>query len=193
MHVVVRRLTLPLLAFAIVAACSSLEGPKQVEIPEGAFIYKFAPGLLTYEGVDSTLGGHFEFTWLSGEAFFGANCLAFLPTTPTDSTGSFVFAWSGQNIGRVERRSNGVPLDTVTGYFMATDPPGTHGSYAVSSTGALTLNWADGARNRYFAPTASLRLVTDTVEAFADIKARGDSIRDQWHVYWVASTSCFSG
>jgi len=190
MHAVVRRFVPPLLGAALVAACGSVEGPSQVTIPDGSFIYALAPLALTYEGVDSTAGNHFGFSWLSAESFFGSNCLAFLPRTPTDSIGTFVFAVVGQNIGRVERRSGSTVLDTVTGFFLAPQAPGTHGTYIVDSNGKLTLNWANGARNRYFAVDAVLRLVSDTVESVADLRTRGDSIRDQWHVVWTASPSC---
>ncbi len=190
MHLAVRRLSPPLLALALAVACNALDGPERVDIPEGASIYKLAPTIMSYEGVDSTQGGHFAFTWLAGETFFGTNCLAFSPTPAASTSGSFVFFWTGENSGRVERRSSGAVLDTVQGFFMAVDEPGTHGTYDVNASGALTLNWANGSRNRYFDPTATLRLSGDTVESVADLRARGDSIRDQWHVYWITSPSC---
>jgi len=190
MRTVVRRFMPSLVGTALFGGCGSVDAPSVIPIPDGSFIYALAPLALSYEGVDSTAGNHFGFTWLSAETFFGSNCLAFLPRTPTDSVGTFVFAVLGQNVGRVERRDGSTVIDTVTGFFLAPQPPGTHGSYIVDSNGNLTLNWADGARNRYFAAAASLRLTSDSVEAVADLRARGDSIRDQWHVLWLSSPSC---
>jgi hypothetical protein len=101
-----------------------------------------------------------------------------------------VFTWAGQNTGRVERRNNGVVADTGIGYFFAQQAPGTHGTFVVDGAGQLTLNWANGTPSWYFAPSAALRLVGDTLESRADLRAQGDSIRALWHVVWTASARC---
>lgn len=189
MPLAIRRVALPLLAFALTAACGSLDLPAPVNIPDGAAIYRIEPTLVSDEYIDTTAGRNVGLTWLSGQGFDGYNCFGFSPTTPTDTTGSFVFGWAGPNTGTLERRTSGV-IDTTVGYFISSQAPGTHGTYVVGSSGTLTLNWADGVRNRYFAPSAVIRLVGDTVESRADLRARGDSVRDQWHVYWIASPTC---
>jgi len=189
MHLAVRRLALPLLGAALTAACVGASAGDQTNIPAGAIIYKIEPQLLADEYIDSTAGQTLALTWLSSQGFVGYNCLGFMPTTPTDTVGTFVFGRAGPNTGRLERRSNGV-TDTIPGYFIDQQAPGTHGTFVVNSSGKLTLNWADGAQNRYFAPSAVIRLYGDTVESRVDLRAKADSIRDQWHVYWTYSPSC---
>lgn len=189
MHLAVRRVALPFAGLALAAACVSPSESDQVNIPDGAIIYKIAPQLLSDEFSDISAGQNYGLTWLSSQGFIGYNCFGFSPTTPTDTTGTFVFGRAGPNTGRLERRNNGT-TDTVPGYFIDTQEPGTHGTYVVDATGKLTLNWTNGARSRYFAPNAVIRLYGDTVEAFADIRAKADSVRDQWHVYWTYSPGC---
>jgi hypothetical protein len=189
MRLAVRRFALPLLGAALAAACVSPSEPNPANIPAGAIIYVIAPQLLSDEYIDTTAGQNLALTWLSSQPYLGYNCLGFSPTTPTDTTGTFVFGRAGLNVGVVERRNHGV-TDTVPGYFIDPQSPGTHGSYMVESSGKLTLNWADGVRNRYFAPSAVIRLYGDTVESRVDLRAKADSIRDQWHVYWTLSPSC---
>ena len=81
-----------------------------------------------------------------------------------------------------------MPKRRVRPNFFDSNLPGTHGSYVVNASGKLTLNWVDGARNRYFAPSAVIRLYGDTIESVADLRAKADSVRDQWHVYWLHGT-----
>ena len=185
----VRRWSLPFIGLALAAACVGPSESDQVNIPAGAVIYKIAPQLLADEFSDVSGGQNFGLTWLSSMGFVGYNCFGFTPTTPTDTTGTFVFGWAGPNSGTLERRNNGV-TDTIPGYFIDNLVPGKHGTYVVDSSGKLTLTWSDGNRNRYFAPTASLRLYGDTVESIVDLRAKADSVRDQWHVYWIYSPAC---
>jgi hypothetical protein len=189
MPIAVRRFALPVIGAALAAACIGPADTNQANIPDGAIIFKIAPQLLTDEYIDTTAGNQFGLTWLSSQGFIGYNCFGLSPTTPTDTTGTFVFGRAGPNTGRLERRNHGV-TDTVPGYFIDTQAPGTHGTYVVDASGKLTLTWVDGARTRYFAPSATLRLYTDTIESTADLRAKADSIRDQWHVYWTNSPTC---
>jgi len=189
MHLAVRHLALPIVASTIAGACVSPSESSLVNIPPGAKIYVIAPQLLSNEFIDTTGGQSFALTWLVDLGFEGYSCFGFSPSTPTDTVGTFVFGRAGPNDGWLQRRANGL-VDTVRGYFIDAQLPGTHGSYVVESSGKLTLNWSDGTRTRYFAPSAVLRMTSDTVESTVDLRASADSIRDQWHVFWINSPGC---
>lgn len=190
MRLGVRSFSFSVLAAATAAGCISPSESDQVNIPDGSVIYEINPLLLQDEYIDTThAAGSFALTWLTSQGFIGYNCFGLKPTTPTDTTGTFVFGWAGPNTGRLERRNNGT-IDTVAGYFIDQSPPGTHGTYVVDATGKLTLTFANGTRNRYFAPNAVIRLYGDTIESRADIRVQGDSVRDLWHVYWTYSQGC---
>ena len=169
-------------AILAVCACNKFD-TTQPTIPDGAIVYRFAPTLLRYTGVDTTHNFDLHLTWLPLEPFFGWTCIALSPRTPTDTIGNFVFVILGANTGRVERIDHGL-TDTTAGIFIP-DSLGNRGTFAVTSTGQLKLFWTTGVPKRYFDPAASIRLANDTI--FSDVvrKSNADSVQDNWQVRWV--------
>lgn len=188
-----RAFRLPVVAaFLLAAGCGSIaDGSGSPTIPDGSTIFKLEPALLQYHYVDTSGINNVTLTWLPSQGFVGYNCLAFKPNTPTDTTGTFVFAWNGQNTGRVQRESPGI-LDTLQAFFFppTASPLGTHGTYVTDSSGKVKLTWADGVRSRYFQDAADIRFSGDSVISKVDVKAVGDSIHEQWTVYWIYDFSC---
>ena len=175
-----------LVAFLLIAGCKSLDVPV-IAIPDGSEVFVMAPTLLNYHFVDSSVTPRLELTWLPGEPYAGNNCIALKAATPTDTTGTFVFVFNGPNVGRMFRNLAGV-TDTVKGIFRS-GHEGSHGTYAVTSSGQLKLFWADATAGRsYFAPEASIRLAGDTIASDVLRTASGDSVTTEWHVRWLRGT-----
>jgi hypothetical protein len=167
-------------------ACKSLDVPV-VTIPEGSDVFVMEPSLLNYHFVDSSGASRLVLDWLPKEPYAGTNCLALLPGTPGDTTGTFVFAILGANVGRQLRDDHGV-MDTTAAIFLS-GHEGTHGTYAVHSNGSLKLNWADAEPGRsFFDASASMRLSGDTIASDILTKASGDSVSAEWHVRWLRGT-----
>lgn len=186
-----RRYTAPALALLALAACINPVENGGPPIPAGSLVFTFEPSILAYHLADSTNNTHFILDWIP-PAFSGYNCLGLLPNAaPGDTAGSFVFSWSGRNIGFLSRFADGV-TDTTTGYFFPAQSLGTHGSYVIDSSNKMTMSWVDGTRSRYFQPAADIRLRADSIISNVDLKTRGDSIHEVWHVVWVFSggTGC---
>ena len=181
-----RRALLPCLLIGL-AACRAIDTSQHViVIPDSAIVYRFEHTLLGYTYVDTTTGFDLHLLWLSGEPYAGVNCIALSPHTPTDTVGTFVFVFQGLNEGRILRTDHSVQ-DTIAGIFLRGDE-GTHGTFALQSSGVLKLNWADGVRSRYFDPKAIIRLSNDTI--FSDVvrTSNADSVADSWKVRWVRGT-----
>jgi hypothetical protein len=183
-----------LFALLLLADCKSLDVP-MVVIPDGALVYRIEPTLITYLFTDTTHLTDVHLRWITDAPppqmpLAGWNCIALSPNTPTDTTGSFVFAFVGPNIGRLEQTVQGV-TDSINGYLLRGDQ-GTGGNFVVHSSGQLTLNWHDGTRSRFFDPAASIRLANDTIFSDADLRDRGDSVRAQWKIRWVRALDCNS-
>lgn len=175
-----------LAALLLAAACKSLDVPV-IAIPDGSEVFVMDPTLLNYHFVDSSAVSRLELTWLPKEPYAGDNCIALKATAPTDTTGTFVFVHNGPNVGRMLRNTAGV-TDTVQGIFLS-GHEGTHGTYAVTSSGQLKLFWVDASAARsFFEPAASIRLAGDTVASDVLQKASGDSVSTEWHVRWLRGT-----
>lgn len=177
------------LAAAVIAglvSCTNDLGVPVVEIPEGSDQFSLAPSLLNYELVDSSSIQKIKLTWLPLEPFAGSNCIALSPTTPAQDAGTFVFARFGANIGRMQQIVLPADTDTVLGILLS-GHEGTHGTYTISPSGAMTLNWADAQADQrsYFDPAATIRILGDTI--FSDIQKsdHGDSAHVEWHVRWL--------
>src|SRR5437868_3745495 len=100
-----------LFALLLLADCKSLDVPVAV-IPEGALVYRVEPTILTYLLTDTTHLTDLHLRWITDAPppqmpLAGWNCIALSPSTPTDTTGTFVFAFVGPNIGRLERTDVG--------------------------------------------------------------------------------------
>lgn len=162
-------------------ACKPLDQPV-VDIPPGSDVFRLDPSLLAYSYVDTSTGLDYRLQWLAGEPFAGHNCIGLLPRSASDTIGTFVFVFSGANQGLLERYQSGV-VDTTVGSLLFGNE-GTHGSYALSSTGTLNLIWADGTRSRFFDPSAVIRLSGDTIYSDVDLRFKGDSLRIRWAVRW---------
>jgi hypothetical protein len=174
------------LSIAGLTACGSL-GVDVIPIPEGSEVFVLEPTLLNYHFVDTSGAARLELTWLPTEPYAGYTCLALKPTTPTDTTGSFVHAVVGQNVGRQLRNNNGF-VDTTAAIFLS-GQEGTHGTFVVNSAGVLKLNWADGGAARsFFDPSAVIRLSGDTIASDVQRSASGDSVTVEWHVRWLRGT-----
>jgi hypothetical protein len=174
------------------AACRSTDleesFPLLEQIPDDAtVIYRIEPTLIGYHFRDTTAGQDLELRWVDipQQPFAGYNCVAFSPLSPTDTVGTFVFVARGPNQGFVERMTP-VVTDTVTGYFIG-NGQGSRGSFVLDSQNRLTLTWANGTPQRYFDPSAVLRISADSLISDADITQAADSIHATWHVVWTVN------
>jgi hypothetical protein len=170
------------------AACVKYEPTGlSIPIPSNARVYTMVDSILSYHYVDSTHGSSAELWWEPQRGFEGFNCIGLVPSSPTDTVGTFVFAFQGRNVGILRER---VFLDTtfVTGFFLPSPNLGTHGSYVLDSAGHLKLTWADGTATQYFDPTADIQLHNDTITSRAELSARADSVHASWSVSWARST-----
>jgi hypothetical protein len=185
-----RRLLCPVLLAALLGCESSITAPG-IDMPAGAVVYQMSPWYLTYHYVDSTAVQPYELEWLPPSVatpWVGLNCLGFVARTPQDTTGTFVFRYSGANTGRVRHTEAGL-TDTLIGYFLPPNAQGTHGDYVVESSGLLHLTWADGTQSRYFDPTATLHFSGDTL--WSDyVRGTGSTLHVEWHVAWIRQASC---
>jgi hypothetical protein len=179
-------------AVLVLGACKSLDQQLAVpviHIPSGYIAYVFDPSLIAYTFVDtSAAGGDLHLAWVSQPSFVGTNCVALSPRLGADTSGSFVFTYSGPNVGQLARLMHG-QLDSTIGYFIGTE--GSHGTYYATSTGRLNLVFADGLAGgdgRYFNSNSVIRLAGDTIASDTDIKLKGDSVHAVWHVDWVKGT-----
>ncbi|HEY2806837.1 MAG TPA: hypothetical protein VGI92_13340 [Gemmatimonadales bacterium] len=182
-----RRSLLFAAAVLVLAACNHLDNQVSIpviNIPSGYVAYPFAPTLMTYSFVDTSTGTNLHLNWITQQNFLGINCFGLSPRANGDTTGSFVFQFAGANVGQLSRLQNG-QLDSTIGYFLQGNEP-THGSYAVTSTGALKLTFADGSSDGRFLDASSvIKLVGDTIISDTDLKSNGDSVHAVWHVDWV--------
>lgn len=179
-------------AALLLGACKSLDQQVTVPvltIPAGYTAYVFDPAQVSYTFVDtSSTGGDMHLAWISQPAFVGTNCIGLSPRIGVDTTGSFVFTYSGPNVGQLARLVHG-QLDSTIGYFLGTE--GSHGTYYATSTGRLNLVFADGLAGgdgRYFNGNSVIRLAGDTIASDTDIKLKGDSVHAVWHVDWLKGT-----
>ena len=186
----VRHLAIPL-GLALMVGCATTE-PTGLNIPANAIVYEIAPKKLKYDYVDTTVSSTpYTLHWLSDSTYTGFNCIGLVPRAAPDTTGTFVFVFSGTNTGYIKRLQNGT-TDTTSAFFL---PPlgfdqGTHGNYALDSSGKLKLFWADGTQSRYFDPAAVIRLHNDTLTSDFSFKASGDSVQFSWQVNWVREPRC---
>ena len=163
-----------------------------LNIPANAIIYEIVGKRLTYDYVDTTQSGNpYILHLLSDTTYTGFNCIGLVPRSSVDTTGTFVFRYQGTNTGLLRQTRNGT-TDTTTFYFL---PPinydqGTHGNYALDSSGRLKLFWADGFQSRYFDPSAIIRLHSDTITSDVTFKANGDSVKITWQANWVREPTC---
>ena len=186
-------------AALLLGACKSLDEQVAVpvlQIPAGYTAYVFDPGHIGYSFVDtSSTGGDLHLAWIGQErclagvvCFVGTNCVGLSPRTGADTSGSFVFTYSGPNQGQLARLMHG-QLDSTVGYFLGSE--GSHGTYYATSTGRLNLVFADGLAGgdgRYFNSNSVIRLSGDTIVSDTDIKLKGDSLHVVWHVDWLKGT-----
>jgi hypothetical protein len=179
------------LAVCLAAAACKLGDSTGVTIPANALSYVMGDSttsrLIVYHFVDTASGANIRDTWLSDRGFGGFNCIGLLPNSPTDTTGKFLFAYVGDNVGEVEETISGT-TDTVVKLFGPVQSMGTHGTYVVDSAGHLKLTWADGAQIQYFAPTAAIRLHGDTINSHAELSLLADSVHATWNVTWIRNT-----
>lgn len=176
------------LAVCVAAAACRLGDSTAVIIPPNALTYVMGDTvtakLIVYRFVDTASGSNIRDVWLSDRGFGGFNCIGLLPNTPTDTTGKFLFAYVGANVGEVAETLNGI-TDTVVKQFGPVQAMGTHGTYVVDATGRLKLTWADGAQIQYFDPKATLRLRGDTINSHAELSLLADSVHATWDVTWI--------
>jgi hypothetical protein len=154
-----------------------------VEIPPGYDVFRLQPKLLVYSFVDTTHGMDLHLKWLPDSAYIGFTCIGLSPRTVPDTTGSFVFSFTGLNIGVLQKVDHG-DTNLQAGVFLRGDE-GSRGTYAITSTGALNLFWSNGVRSRYFDNAAVIRMTGDTI--FSDVvrRSNADSVQDAWHVAWL--------
>ena len=183
------------LAFAVLAfaACKSLDEQVKLpvlSIPANYTAYVFDPHIIAYSFVDTSSGNDTHLSWIGQPNFAGQNCIGLSPRTGGDTTGSYVFTWSGPNIGQLFRVMHG-QADTTQGFFLSPAGEPTHGAYYLTSTGHLNLVPADGPAGgdgRYFNTNSVITVSADTIFSDTDIKAFGDSLHANWHVGWVQGT-----
>jgi hypothetical protein len=178
------------LAAVVAAPVACLTNDSTVPVfPSNANVYVFSVRtlpLLVYAYVDTASGVNLHQRWLTDRGFAGAACLGLVPhTAVTDTFGTFIFGYTGPNIGEVEEHNNGT-IDTVLKYFAPVPSEGTHGSYNLDTTsGRLKLSWADGTPTQYFDPSSDIRLIRDTITTHAELSAFADSIHATWRVTWA--------
>lgn len=183
------RYALALAALAVApAACLTNDSSVPV-FPSNANVYVFSVRtlpLLVYNFTDTASGTRLRQTWLTDRGFAGAACIGLVPhVAVTDTFGTFIFGYSGPNIGEVEESNNGT-VDTVLKYFIPVPAEGTHGTWAHdTASGKVTLSWADGKPTQYFDPTADIRLIRDTLTTHAELSAFADSVHATWRVTWA--------
>jgi hypothetical protein len=172
------------------AACLTSDITNLV-FPSNANVYVFGLKtlpLLVYTYVDTATGANLHQSWLTNRGFAGAACIGLVPhAAVTDTFGTFLFGYYPPAIGQV-KDSNAVTgvVDTVSKVFIPVPAEGTRGSYAVDTTsGKVTLNWADGTPTQYFDPKADIRLIHDTITSHAELSAFADSIHVTWRVTWA--------
>jgi len=177
-----------LVAACVSAAACHLADITRVIIPSNALTFVMGDAvtarLVVYRFVDTTSGANIRDTWLADRGFGGFNCIGLLPNSPTDTTGKFLFAYVGDNVGEVEETINGT-TDTVIKVFGPVQNMGTNGTYAVDALGHLKLTWADGSQVQYFDPRATIRLHGDTINSHAELSQFADSIHATWDVTWI--------
>jgi hypothetical protein len=181
-------------ACAAFAACGGTDIPSdlphQQNIPASATaIFRIDPTQMVYEFDDSTGGQKTHLSWLPSMPFAGYNCIAFSPRSPTEDTiGTFVFVARGPNTGFLERQDHiSNVTDTTTAYLLA-GSEGSRGTYLIDSTSQVHLFWSNGQQNRYFAPTAVLRIVGSDLTSNVTLTFAADSIRVQWGLLWTISS-----
>jgi hypothetical protein len=179
------------LAVFVAAAACKLGDTTGVIIPANALTFVLGDTttakLIVYKFVDTASGANIKDVWLSDRGFGGFNCIGLLPTTPTDTTGNFLFAYVGENVGEVAETMNGT-TDTIVKLFGPVQSMGSHGTYVVDSAGHLKLSWADGVQIQYFAPTAAIRLHGDTINSQVELSQFADSVHASWNVTWIRNT-----
>lgn len=177
-----------------VAACKSLDDQVKLpvlSIPANYTAYVFDPALIVYSFVDTSASGNdTHLSWIGQPNFAGTNCIGLSPRTGGDTSGAYVFTWSGPNIGELARVVRG-QQDTTQGFLLSPAGEPTHGTYYLTSTGHLNLVPADGPAGgdgRFFNSNSVITVSADTIFSDTDIKALGDSLHANWHVGWVKGT-----
>ncbi len=180
------RITLGLATLLLAGCLKSFSDAPSIEVPEGSIQFVFDPSTLHYDFYDSTPPTMaLQLSYLTGQPYAGSNCIALSPNSPTDTAGSFVFARTGLNLGRMLQTDHGVS-DTAA-FKLLSGHEGSKGTYVIRSSGAIAFTWQDWQQDphysRFFVDSANIRIIGDSIAS--DVVNADPTSKAIWSVRWV--------